>query len=92
MGLDTDMQLLMSGILNITQLVGVATTVWSMDHFGRRFLLLSGSTLMAIAHIVIAVLVGLYSYDWPSHTGQGWASVALLLFYMLGKLSSMTKG
>ncbi|KAI9926716.1 hypothetical protein MW887_003810 [Aspergillus wentii] len=83
MGLDTDMQLLMSGILNITQLVGVATTVWSMDHFGRRFLLLSGSTLMAIAHIVIAVLVGLYSYDWPSHTGQGWASVALLLFYML---------
>ncbi|CRG83041.1 Sugar carrier protein C [Talaromyces islandicus] len=83
MGLDYNMQLIMSGILNVMQLVGVSTSVFTMDSLGRRTLLLGGSALMAISHIIIAVLVGLYSNDWPAHHGQGWASVAFLLFYML---------
>lgn len=83
MGLDYDMQLLMSGILNVTQLVGVITTIWTMDSLGRRSLLLSGALLMTISHVIIAVLVGLYSDNWPAHRPQGWASVALLLVYMI---------
>lgn len=83
MGLDYDMQLLMSGILNVTQLVGVSTTVWTMDRFGRRSLLLWGALFMTLSHIIIAVLVGLFSNNWPAHRPQGWASVALLLFYMI---------
>jgi len=83
MGLDKDMQLLMSGILNVTQLVGVTTSIWSMDTLGRRWLLLSGAALMTVCHIIIAVLVGLYSDNWTAHTAEGWASVALLLLYML---------
>ncbi|KAA8644203.1 hypothetical protein EYZ11_004674 [Aspergillus tanneri] len=83
MGLDYDMQLLMSGILNVTQLVGVAATVWTMDSIGRRPSLLWGAFFMAISHIIISVLVGLFSENWPAHRPQGWASVAMLLFYML---------
>lgn len=48
------------------QLVGVTTSVWTMDTLGRRKLLLDGSVLMAISHIVIAILVGLFSSNWES--------------------------
>lgn len=83
MGLDYDMQLLMSGILNVTQLVGVTTSVWTMDSLGRRPLLLGGALVMTISHVIIAVLVGLYSENWPAHRPQGWVSVAFLLVYMI---------
>jgi hypothetical protein len=83
MGLDKDMQLTMSGVLNVTQLIGVISSVWTMDKLGRRFLLLGGSALMTISHMVIAILVGLFSSNWPAHRGEGWTSVAFLLFYML---------
>lgn len=83
MGLDRDMQLIMSGILNMMQLVGVASSVWTMDSAGRRALLLTGSVFMTLAQVVIAILVCLYGEDWPGHRQQGWTSVAFLLFYML---------
>lgn len=83
MGLDSGMQLIMSGVLNVTQLVGVSTSVWTMDHFGRRPLLLVGSACMTISHVIIAILVGLFSDNWPAHRPQGWTSVAFLFFYML---------
>ncbi|RHZ43371.1 sugar porter family MFS transporter [Aspergillus thermomutatus] len=83
MGLDYDMQLLMSGILNVTQLIGVMTSVWTMDSLGRRVLLLWGALFMTISHVIIAVLVGLFSNNWPAHRPQGWVSVAFLLVYML---------
>ncbi|KAL8853961.1 MAG: hypothetical protein Q9221_001269 [Calogaya cf. arnoldii] len=83
MGLDYSMQLIMSGVLNVTQLVGVSTSIWTIDRFGRRPLLLWGSFFMTVSHLIIAVFVGKYSQNWPAHRGQGWASAALLLFYML---------
>ncbi|KAL1303116.1 hypothetical protein AAFC00_006551 [Neodothiora populina] len=83
MGLKYDMQLVMSGVLNVCQLIGVASSIFTMDRFGRRQLLLWGSLFTAIAQIVIAGLVGKYSSNWPAHTTEGWVSVAFLLFYML---------
>ncbi|KAK5015942.1 major facilitator superfamily domain-containing protein [Cryomyces antarcticus] len=59
MGLDRSMQLIISGVLNITQLVGVSSSVWSMDWFGRRPLLLWGSAPMFVSHFVTAMLVAL---------------------------------
>lgn len=38
---------------------------------------------MFLSHLIITILVALYSSDWASHRLQGWASVAMLLFYML---------
>ncbi|MCJ1248492.1 hypothetical protein MMC30_005710 [Trapelia coarctata] len=83
MGLDYNMQLIMSGVLNITQLVGVTSSIWTMDRFGRRPLLLWGSFFMTISHVVISILVGKFSHDWPSHRAEGWVSVAFLLLYMI---------
>ncbi|KAF4124297.1 Sugar (and other) transporter [Geosmithia morbida] len=83
MGLGHNMQLIMSGVLNMTQLIGVASSLWTMDRFGRRNLLMLGSVLMCISHVIIAILVGLFSENWPAHQAQGWTSVAFLLFYML---------
>jgi MFS family permease len=83
MGLNYDMQLVMSGVLNVTQLVGVATSLWTMDRFGRRPLLLWGSVGMTVSHMIIAILVGKFDKSWPAHKTQGWVSVAFLLFYMI---------
>ncbi|KAJ3461192.1 hypothetical protein MRS44_009745 [Fusarium solani] len=83
MGLDFNMQLTMSGVLNVTQLIGVLTSLWTLDRFGRRSILLLGSVLMFVAHVIIAALVGKFSDNWPSHKAEGWTSVAFLLFYML---------
>lgn len=83
MGMDYNMQLVLSGVLNVTQLVGVTSSIWTMDKFGRRPLLLIGSIVMSISHIIIAVLVGLFDDNWPAHRPQGWTSVAFLFLYML---------
>ncbi|KIW59781.1 hypothetical protein PV05_00048 [Exophiala xenobiotica] len=82
-GMDYNMQLILGGVLNVTQLVGVSTSLYTMDRFGRRPLLLIGSVCMTVAHVVIAVLVGLYYNDWTDHQTQGWVAVAFLFFYML---------
>ncbi|KAL8770024.1 MAG: hypothetical protein Q9194_005278 [Teloschistes cf. exilis] len=83
MGLSHSMQLVMSGVLNVTQLIGVSTSIWTIDRFGRRPLLLWGSIFMTVSHLIIAVFVGKYNKHWSDHRGPGWASVAFLLFYML---------
>lgn len=78
-----NMQLVLGGVLNVTQLVGVSTSLYTMDRFGRRPLLLLGSVGMTISHVVIAVLVGLYYNAWTDHPTQGWVAVAFLFLYML---------
>ncbi|EJP68117.1 hexose transporter [Beauveria bassiana ARSEF 2860] len=83
MGLDLNMSLIMSGVVNVAQLVGVVSSLWTMDRFGRRKLLLTGSVAMCISHIIITALVGMYSGNWPQHTTAGWTSVAFLFVYML---------
>lgn len=84
MGLDYEVQLTMSGVLNVCQVVACIWSLWGMDRFGRRKLLLWGAVCMFIAHFIISVLVGLYNGHWTEHKAAGWASVAFLLFFMLG--------
>ncbi|KAK7527828.1 putative MFS monosaccharide transporter [Phyllosticta citriasiana] len=83
MGQEYDMQLVLAGVLNVAQLVGVASSVWSMDRYGRRPLLLWGAVVMCVSHVIIAILVGLFDDNWPAHKAQGWTSVAFLFVYML---------
>ncbi|KAI4729199.1 general substrate transporter [Aureobasidium sp. EXF-10728] len=83
MGLNPGMQLIMSGVLNCCQLLGCTSSLWTMDRFGRRTLLLWGSVLMSICHIIIAGLVGEGQKDWSANGGMGWTAVVFLLFYML---------
>ncbi|KAL3296071.1 MFS monosaccharide transporter [Colletotrichum asianum] len=83
MGLNYNMQLLMSGALNCVQLMGVLSSLWTLDRFGRRNILLLGSVCMCLSHVVIAILVGKFSHDWPSYVTEGWVSVAFLFAFML---------
>jgi MFS family permease len=83
MGLDHTMQLIMSGVLNITQIIGVTSSLWTLDRFGRRTILLWGSVGMFLSHLIIAIFVAKFSDDWPSHRPEGWTSVAFLIFYMI---------
>jgi MFS family permease len=76
------MQLLLSGIINCTQLVGVATSLWTMNRFGRRPLLLTGAGLMFICHLIIAVLEGKFGSRWNDYAIEGWVAVAFLFFYI----------
>lgn len=59
MGLDYAMQLFMSGVLNVTKLVWVSTSLWTINKVGRQALLMFGSTVIEISHIITAALVGL---------------------------------
>lgn len=83
MGIGYEMRLVLAGILNITQIVGVASSFYTMDAWGRRTLLIVGSAVMTVCHIVIAVLVGLYYNSWDTNVDKGWVSVAFLFIYML---------
>ncbi|KAJ4259549.1 hypothetical protein NW762_007478 [Fusarium torreyae] len=83
MGLDLNMQLIMSGVLNILQLIGVMTSLWTLDRFGRKTIVLTGSVLAVISLTITAIMVGLFSDSWATHRAEGWTSVAFLLFYML---------
>jgi len=64
MGLNYGTQLIMTGVLNITQLVGVATSIWTGDAFGRQPLLLIGSICMTLSYMTIAILVGKFDKNW----------------------------
>ena len=84
MGLGPTARLNMAGILNVIQMVATIWSLWGLDRFGRRPLLLVGSVCMSISHFVIALLVGLYSGSWETHKAEGWISTAFLMVFMSG--------
>jgi MFS family permease len=73
----------MSGVLNICQMIACFWSLWGMDRFGRRPLLLGGGVCMVASLLIVAVLVGKFENDWLSHRSEGWACVAMLFFFML---------
>ncbi|KAJ8132743.1 hypothetical protein O1611_g886 [Lasiodiplodia mahajangana] len=83
MGLGYDMQLNLSGALNVAQMVACFWSLWGLDRYGRRPCLLGGAVCMFISHFIIAILVGLYSNNWAAHSDKAWVSVAFLFFFML---------
>ncbi|KAK6909254.1 hypothetical protein I203_103271 [Kwoniella mangroviensis CBS 8507] len=83
LGLDSALQLHMSGVMNVLQLVAVIAVFFYFDRIGRRPFLLLGSIGMCVAHTVVAIMIGLYSKDWASHSGQAWFGVSFILVYML---------
>lgn len=83
LGQDYEMSLILSGILNITQLIAVAICFVIIDHVGRRPLALWGAVGMCIVYIVIAALVGRYSSNWSANSAAGYACVVFAFLYML---------
>lgn len=77
------MALILSGIINIDQLVGASITTVYLDKIGRRKLAIGGGIGMGIPHAILAGLVGAYSTSWPAHPGPAWFGVALVYIYVL---------
>lgn len=82
LGQDYEMSLILSGVLNIIQLVAVLVCFSIIDKVGRRALAIWGGFGMALPYIVLSVLVGLYSSDWANHKSAGWATVAMAFIYI----------
>lgn len=83
LGLEHNLVLILSGIINICQLVGACIVLQVLDQVGRRKLAIGGGIGMAIPHIILAALVGTYSTSWQEHPGVAWFGVALIYIYVL---------
>lgn len=83
LGLDYEMQLTLSGVMNVTQLVAVIPPVYFLDVIGRKLPLMVGSAGMALSHFVVAGMIGKYGHDWESHPAQAWVGVAFIIFFMI---------
>ena len=77
------MSLILSGMINIGQLVGVTITTIYLDKFGRRRLGIFGGIAMGIPHAILAGLVGTYNTSWASNPGPAWFAVALVYIYVI---------
>lgn len=75
------MSLILSGVLNILQLLAVIVCFFVIDHIGRRPLAIWGAVGMFVVYVVIAALVGVYGPGWENSTA-GWACVAFAFIYM----------
>ncbi|KAJ2957366.1 hypothetical protein NQZ79_g6916 [Umbelopsis isabellina] len=78
----TSVPLLATGIVGVVNVLCTIPAVLFVDQFGRRKTLLCGAFFMAISHIIIAIIVGLFENDWPAHTTAGWVAVAFVYFFI----------
>lgn len=76
------MSLILSGALNILQLVAVVICFFVIDRVGRRPLAFWGAVGMFLVYVTIAALVGVYGPNW-GNASAGWATVAMAFVYML---------
>ncbi|KAF2159837.1 hypothetical protein M409DRAFT_70735 [Zasmidium cellare ATCC 36951] len=83
LGQDKDMSLILSGMINICQLVGACVPTIYLDQMGRRRLAIAGGIMMGIPHAILAGLVGSFNTSWQSHPGPAWFAVALVYIYVL---------
>ncbi|BEI83932.1 hypothetical protein CcaverHIS002_0405360 [Cutaneotrichosporon cavernicola] len=82
LGLDYEMQITMSGVLNCTQLAAVTVAFLFLDKVGRRPPLIHGAWMMAASHFIVAAMIGVYGKDWAAHGTQAWVGVAFILLFV----------
>lgn len=78
LGQNYNHSIILAGMINIGQMVGVVPAMIFMDNIGRRNLAIWGAIAMAIPHTIMAGISGKYENDWLAHTGVGWFGVALV--------------
>jgi hypothetical protein len=72
------MSLILAGMVNICQLVGITPTLLYLDQIGRRRLAIGGGIAMALPHLVMAGIMKEFSSSWKTHPAAGWAGVAMI--------------
>lgn len=81
--MDYELQLTLSGVLNIAHFVAIAVAFLILGHVGRRPPLIYGAIGMAVSHFTVAALIATYSDNWAAHPNAAWAGVAFLFIFML---------
>ncbi|GBE80765.1 MFS glucose transporter mfs1 [Sparassis crispa] len=82
LGLQGDeVTLIVSGGIGIVQFLAVLPAIVLLDKTGRKPLLRGGSTVMAVSHFFIAILVWLHEGDWASHAVAAWISVGCVYVF-----------
>jgi MFS family permease len=72
------MSIILAGMINIGQFVGIVPTMLFIDSIGRRPLAIWGAIGMMIAHATMGGIYGAFGTDWPAHAAGGWACVAFV--------------
>ncbi|KAF3809464.1 Sugar transport protein MST2 [Colletotrichum gloeosporioides] len=83
LGQKGDMPLILSGMVNICQLIAGIPTFLFLDQVGRRKLAIGGGFAMAVPHLIMAGVVGKFNSSWDEHPAMGWLGVALIYIYVL---------
>ncbi|KAI8276299.1 hypothetical protein K4K60_007833 [Colletotrichum sp. SAR11_57] len=82
-GQSDNMSLILSGIFNALQIVGVFIAFVLIDRIGRRPLAIYGAIGNMICFVVIAALVGTFDSQWGENTSAGWACVAMAFLFII---------
>ncbi|TEA17231.1 Sugar transporter STL1 [Colletotrichum sidae] len=82
-GQSDDMSLILSGIFNALQIVGVCVAFVLIDRIGRRPLAVYGGIGNMTFFVIIAVLVGNFDNRWAENTAAGWACVAMAFLFII---------
>ncbi|KAI8307591.1 hypothetical protein K4K61_003478 [Colletotrichum sp. SAR11_59] len=67
LGQKGDMPLILSGMVNICQLIAGIPTFLFLDQVGRRKLAIGGGFAMAVPHLIMAGVVGKFNSSWDEH-------------------------
>lgn len=81
LGQEYETSLILSGMINVGQLVGVVPAMLFIDKIGRRGLAIWGAIGMGVAHTVMSGVYGAYGTSWENHGNAGWACVAFVCKY-----------
>jgi hypothetical protein len=63
LGLDYELRLTLSGVMNVVQIAGVIPAIFLLDKLGRKFWLYFGSFGMMCSHFIVAAMVGEFSAE-----------------------------
>jgi hypothetical protein len=61
LGLDYELRLTLSGVMNVVQIAGVIPAIFLLDKLGRKFWLYFGSFGMMSSHFIVAAMIGEFS-------------------------------
>ncbi|KAI6878622.1 hexose carrier protein [Hortaea werneckii] len=81
-GQSEEMSLILSGVFNCFQLVGVIIAFALIDSWGRRPLAIYGALGNMVCYLIISALVGTYAGNWDNNESAGWACVAFAFLFI----------
>lgn len=83
LGQTDEMSLVLSGVFNTLQILGVVFAFLLIDRVGRRPLAIGGGLGNLSCYIVIAALAGTYDGRWVDNANAGWACVAFAFLFII---------